>query len=75
MVQDVVQYVAEKKRGHYNLRTSDQLLTFVYYTKHLHIFYLDDSNFFGSRTARRTAWVSARTTTRRTPCHCHLDVG
>ena len=25
----------EKKKGHYNLRTSDQLQTFVRYTKHL----------------------------------------
>ena len=35
-----------KKQDHYNLQTSDQLQTFVYYTKHLHIFYLDDWNIF-----------------------------
>ena len=29
-----------ERLGHYNLRTSDQLQTFVDYTKHLHIFLL-----------------------------------
>ena len=30
-MQHVVQHVAEKKRGHYNLQTSDQVQTFVNY--------------------------------------------
>ena len=44
-----------KKRGHYNLWTSDQLLTFVYYTKHVQIFYLDDPNIFWKQDSRKNS--------------------
>ena len=65
-----------KKRGHYNVRTSDQLRIFGYYIKHLHISYLGRlEHFSGSRTAGRAAWASARTTTKRRPCYSWLNVG
>ena len=44
-----------KKRGQYNLRTSDQLLTFVDNTKHLHIFYSDDSNISWKQDSRKNS--------------------